>query len=74
MGKMLKMWAGLEKTSSHTGRRSLATDIIHKQHKTIKVAQKILGHKSAATTALYEDPPEFEIADALEGVGKSKNH
>jgi site-specific recombinase XerD len=63
---MLRNWAGIEKASSHSGRRAIATNIIHKQEKSVKVAQKILGHVNAATTLIYEDPPEERIADAFE--------
>ena len=68
MGLMLRDWAGIEKASSHSGRRALATNIIHKQEKSVKVARKILGHANAATTLIYEDPPEEKIADALENL------
>ncbi len=33
MGLMLKNWAGVEKASSHSGRRSVITHVIHKQEK-----------------------------------------
>lgn len=71
MAHMLKDWAGIEKASSHSGRRTLLTDIIHNQKKSVKVAQKIAGHKDAATTLIYEEPPEEEISDALKNVSKS---
>ncbi len=69
MALMLRGWAGIEKASSHSGRRSVITDIIHKQGKSLKVAQKIAGHKSPSTTVIYEEPPEEEIGDALLGIG-----
>jgi integrase len=47
----------LEKASSHSGRRSVITDIIHKQKKSLKVAQKVAGHKSASSTVIYDEPP-----------------
>jgi hypothetical protein len=37
MAMMLRDWAGIEKASSHS-RRSLITDVIHKQKKSVKVA------------------------------------
>lgn len=67
-----KEWAGIEKTSSHSGRRSMITDIIHRQKKTVKVAQKIAGHVNPATTIIYEEPPDEEIKDALLSVGTRK--
>lgn len=70
MALMLREWTGIEKASSHSGRRTLMTDIIHHQNKSVKVAQKIAGHVSPATTIIYEDPPEEEIADALKNTRK----
>ncbi len=65
MALMLRSWAGVEKASSHSGRRSLITNIIHKQKKSVKVAQKIAGHVNPSTTIIYEEPPEDVIEDAL---------
>jgi integrase len=70
MALMLRSWAGIEKASSHSGRRSLITDIIHKQKKSVKIAQKIAGHASPSTTIIYEEPPEEEISNALNNIGK----
>lgn len=71
MGKMLKQWAGIEKASSHSGRRTLATNIIHIQKDSVKTAQKVLGHKNAATTLIYEEPTETQIVDALSRLNKT---
>ena len=68
MALMLRGWAGIEKASSHSGRRSMITNIIHTQKKSVKVAQKAAGHKSPSTTIIYEEPPETEIAEALKNV------
>jgi site-specific recombinase XerD len=57
--------ANIEKASSHSGRRSLITNIIHKQKKSIKVAQKIAGHVNASTTIIYDEPPEEALEAAL---------
>lgn len=62
---MLRIWADIEKASSHSGRRSLITHVIHKQHKSVKVAQKIAGHVNPSTTLIYEEPPEDVIEEAL---------
>lgn len=70
MALMLKKWTGIEKASSHSGRRSLLTDVIHGQGKSLKIAQKIAGHMSASTTVIYEEPQEEAIADALREVSK----
>ncbi len=68
MALMLRGWAGIEKASSHSGRRSLITDVIHKQGKSVKVAQKIAGHVNPSTTIIYEEPPEEEISEALKNT------
>jgi len=68
MALMLRDWAGIEKGSSHSGRRSLITNIIHKQKKSVKVAQKIAGHVNPSTTIIYEEPPEEILEDALKNL------
>ncbi|GAA5446218.1 tyrosine recombinase XerC [Microbulbifer sp. NBRC 101763] len=65
MALMLRDWAGIEKASSHSGRRSLITNVIHKQKKSVKIAQKIAGHVNPSTTLIYEDPPEEILEEAL---------
>lgn len=72
MALMLRDWLGVEKANSHSGRRSLITDIIHEQGKPVKVAQKIAAHVSPATTIIYEDATEKEIAGALKDLTKKK--
>ncbi|WMS87880.1 site-specific integrase [Pleionea litopenaei] len=69
MALMLRYWAGIEKASSHSGRRTVITDVIHKQKRSVKVAQKIAGHVNPSTTLIYEEPPEEEIGDALRKLG-----
>lgn len=68
---MQRQWAGIERASSHSGRRTLLTNIIHEQKKSVKVAQKIAGHVSPATTLIYEEPPEASLKDALQEAGYS---
>jgi integrase len=70
MALMLKVWSGVEKASSHSGRRTVITHIIHKQKKPVKTAQKIAGHVSPSTTIIYEEATEEEISDALKGLSK----
>jgi len=70
MALMLRGWAGIEKASSHSGRRSVITDVIHKQGKSVKVAQKLAGHATPSTTLIYEEPPEEMIADALKNISE----
>lgn len=68
MALMLKNWAGIEKASSHSGRRSLITNVIHKQKNSVKIAQIIAGHVNPSTTLLYEEPPEEALEDALKSL------
>ncbi|WP_339783573.1 tyrosine-type recombinase/integrase [uncultured Marinobacter sp.] len=66
---MQRHWAGIERASSHSGRRTLMTNIIHGQKKSVKVAQKIAGHVSPSTTLIYEEPPEESLKEALQDAG-----
>jgi len=66
---MQRQWAGIERASSHSGRRTLMTNIIHEQKKSVKVAQKIAGHVSPSTTLIYEEPPEESLKEALQDAG-----
>lgn len=68
MALMLRRWASVEKASSHSGRRSVITNVIHKQKKSVKVAQKIAGHVNPSTTLIYEEPPEEQIGEALKNL------
>ena len=68
MALMLRDWTGIEKASSHSGRRSLITNVIQKQKKSVKVAQKIAGHVNPSTTLIYEEPPEEMIEEALNNL------
>jgi len=70
MAHMLRNWAGVEKASSHSGRRTVITDIIHNQKKSVKIAQKVAGHVNPSTTIIYEEPPEELIATALASLSK----
>jgi hypothetical protein len=72
VAKILRKWAGLQQASSYSGRRGVATDILHKQKKSVRVAQKILGHKSPSTTYIYDEPPPEEINRAIGELGKQK--
>jgi integrase len=64
MALMLRDWSGIEKASSHSGRRSLITNVIHKQKKSVKIA----GHVNPSTTLIYEEPPEEMIGEALKNL------
>lgn len=70
MALMLRKWAHIEKARSHSGRRSLATDVIHKQKRPLSVAQALLGHVQPSTTVTYTQPSEEELTEALVGLEK----
>jgi site-specific recombinase XerD len=67
---MLRQWAGIDRASSHSGRRTLATKLLHERNEHLKTVQNVLGHKSAATTKIYQDATEQEIKELLQGVGE----
>ncbi len=71
MGLMLKKWAGIERGSSHSGRRTFATIMLTKNDEPLKVVQKILGHKDGATTLIYQDVPDEQLVDVIKTAGKS---
>jgi integrase len=57
--------------TTHSFRSGLVTDLI--QNHGVKIAQKIIGHKSINTTLRYEDVTEDELLEAMENVrGTSK--
>ena len=58
---------------SHSGRRSAFTEIVSSNKN--KIAQKIAGHKSAATTLIYTEPSEADLTTSLVNVvTRFKNH
>jgi len=71
MATMLREWSGIDRASSHSGRRTLATNLLHDQGEHLKTVQKVLGHKSAATTTIYQDVTEQEIKHVLKKAGKN---
>ena len=72
MAHILRKWANIEKGKSHSGRRTLMTEIVIDKKLPISVAQKIAGHKSAATTAIYAEPSEIDLKIALDKDGKNR--
>ena len=68
---MYRSWAGIERATSHSGRRTLATKLLHEQGEHLKTVQQVLGHKSAATTTIYQDVPEQEMRRVLRDAGES---
>ncbi len=71
MATMLREWSGIDRASSHSGRRTLATNLLHDQGEHLKTVQKVLGHKSAATTTIYQDVTEKEVRQVLKKAGKN---
>lgn len=72
MALILRKWAGVEKAKSHSGRRGVATHIIHDQKESLRTAQTALGHISPTTTVEYEEPPENKMSDVLGKIGKKE--
>lgn len=70
MALMLRNWAGIEKASSHSGRRTLLTNIIHEQKEPLKTAQNVAGHVNGSTTLEYADTPEAELSRVLKKASK----
>ena len=68
---MYRTWAGIERATSHSGRRTLATKLLHDQGEHLKTVQQVLGHKDAATTTIYQDVPEKEMRRVLHDAGES---
>lgn len=56
--------AGLDNCSSHSGRRTFATEIANKGV-SIRVLQKLLGHKNIQTTAIYVDANDDMLRKAV---------
>ena len=71
MATILREWSGIDRASSHSGRRTLATNLLHDQGEHLKTVQKVLGHKSAATTTIYDDVTEQEIKKVLKKAGRN---
>lgn len=68
---ILREWSGIDRASSHSGRRTLATNLLHDQGEHLKTVQKVLGHKSAATTTIYQDVTEQEVRGVLKKAGRN---
>ena len=71
MSMMMRKWAHIDRASSHSGRRTLATKLLHEQNEHLKTVQKVLGHKDASTTVIYHELPESEMRNVLKKAGKS---
>lgn len=69
MALMLRKLAGIEKGSSHSGRRTVLNDIIHRQEKPLTLAQQIAGHVNGSTTLIYTEATEDDIAKTLRNLG-----
>ena len=66
---MIRRWAGIEKGSSHSGRRTLLTEIIQSDPSGLKAAQQIAGHINESTTLIYQELPEWSVGNALLRAG-----
>ena len=53
ISKMLRLWSGIDRASSHSGRLTLATKLLRDQCEPLAVVQELLGHKAPSTTAIY---------------------
>lgn len=73
ISKMLRLWSGIDRASSHSGRRTLATKLLRDQKEPIAVVQELLGHKSPGTTAIYHHVSEEDVRSALSRVGRQYN-
>ena len=71
MVTMLREWSGIDRASSHSGRRTLATNLLHDQGEYLKTVQKVLGHKSAVTSTIYQGVTEKEVRHVLKKAGKN---
>ena len=71
MSMMMRKWAHIDRASSHSGRRTLATKLLHDQGEHLKTVQQVLGHKDASTTVIYHELPETEMRNVLKKAGKS---
>ncbi|MDO8909527.1 MAG: site-specific integrase [Pseudohongiella sp.] len=65
MATILRDWSGIEDATSHSGRRTLISDIVRKHNGSIKAAQYIAGHVIGSTTLNYDETPEFETTDVI---------
>jgi len=68
---MFRQWSGIKQASSHYGRRALATTLIHDEGVHLITVQKILGHKSAATTTIYQNVTDEQVENVPINVGNS---
>ena len=68
---MLREWSVIDWASSHSGRRTLTTNLLHDQGEHLKTIKKVLGHKSTATTTIYQDVTEEEVRTVLKEAGKN---
>lgn len=58
--------AGLGRSSTHSGRATVATDLLGRTGN-LRLVQKVLGHASMSTTQVYTEVPRSAIADAMSG-------
>ncbi len=73
MATMLREWSGIDRASSHSGRRTLATNLLLDQGERLKTVHKVLRHKSAATTTIYQNVSERDVRKVLKKAGGNYN-
>jgi len=54
MGMILKKWAGFDRASSHSGRRSLVKELMENKEESVDSIQKKIGYRSASTIVNYK--------------------
>lgn len=64
---MIYQGAGLEKASSHSGRRSLLTKLAYKGID-LNTVRQIAGHKHLSTTQMYLDDSPQRVRDVLTSI------
>jgi integrase/recombinase XerC len=60
--------AGVEVTP-HTLRHTFATRLLREAGADMVTVAALMGHSSVATTAIYTQPSEADLVEAVEGLG-----
>ena len=60
--------AGVEVTL-HTLRHTFATRLLREAGADLVTVAALMGHSSVATTAIYTQPSEVDLVEAVEGLG-----
>ena len=57
------------KVTPHTLRHTFGTRLLHEAKADLVTVAALMGHSSIATTAIYTQPGEADLALAVEGLG-----